>query len=93
MHCTAYVQPLLEQGADQGDAVQLVEDESFETVMVQGGVRVLDAFYGQLPIPSLGGGIGYGAEAAECWTLDRRGDLPDDVWLPVVGGGHAPWTH
>lgn len=95
MHCTAHIQPLAEQGADQGDAdAQLVEDESFEQpVQVQGGITaVLDAFYGQLPIPSLGGGVGYGAPAVECWTV-RRAELPADVVLPVLDDGMAPWTH
>ena len=31
--------------------------------------QVLDTYPSQRPIPSLGGGIGYGAEAVDCWEL------------------------
>ena len=125
MGCTHWVQPLVEQGADQGalaasalfgarrgtiaqlssgarrgslageDEVLLVEDEAYEEpVQVQEGiVSVLDdVYYGQLPVPSLGGGIGYGAPAVDCWTLPR-GDVPADVVVPVSEAGVAPWTH
>ena len=54
MSCTAWVHPLVEQGADQGeDEVMLVEDEAFEeAVQVQGGIECIidDVFYGQLPV-------------------------------------------
>jgi len=96
MSCTAWVHPLVEQGADQGeDEVMLVEDEAFEeAVQVQGGIESIidDVFYGQLPVPSLGGGVGYGATAVECWTL-VRGQVPDGVDVPVSDAGVAPWTH
>ena len=49
-------------------------------------------FYGQLPVPSLGGGVGYGATAVECWTLVRD-QVPDGVDVPVSDAGVAPWTH
>lgn len=32
-------------------------------------LQVLDTYPSQRPIPSLGGGIGYGAEAVDCWEL------------------------
>ena len=95
MSCTAWVQPLVEQGADQGEAeCLLVEDESFEEpVQVQGGIEaIVDAYYGQLPVPSLGGGVGYGASAVECWTVDRAA-VPEGVDVPVSADGVAPWTH
>ena len=96
MSCTAWVQPLVEQGADQGDDdCMLVEDESFEEpVQVQGGIEAVldDVYYGQLPVPSLGGGVGYGATAVECWTLVRD-QVPDGVDVPVSDAGVAPWTH
>lgn len=28
-------------------------------------------FYGQRPVPLLGGGPGYGAEAGDCWIIDE----------------------
>lgn len=96
MSCTAWVQPLVEQGADQGDDdCMLVEDESFEEpVQVQGGIEAVldDVYYGQLPVPSLGGGVGYGATAIECWTVGRAA-VPEGVDVPVSADGVAPWTH
>ena len=96
MSCTAWVHPLVEQGADQGeDEVMLVEDEQFEEpIQCQGGIESIidDVFYGQLPVPSLGGGVGYGATAVECWTLVRD-QVPDGVDVPVSDAGVAPWTH
>ena len=96
MSCTAWIQPLVEQGADQGeDEVMLVEDEAFEEpVQCQGGIESIidDVFYGQLPVPSLGGGIGYGATAVECRTLGRA-QVPEGVAVPVSDSGVAPWTH
>ena len=45
-------------------------------------------------IPSLGGGVGYGAEAEDCWLVERS-DLPESVWaalrLPIDTVGTAPW--
>ena len=96
MSCTAWIHPLVEQGADQGeDEVMLVEDEAFEEpIQCQGGIESIidDVFYGQLPVPSLGGGVGYGATAVECWTLVRD-QVPDGVDVPVSDAGVAPWTH
>lgn len=49
-----------------------------------------EGYYGQRPVPSLGGGPGYGAEADEVWsisteTLQRVRD--DNVRLPVLDVG------
>ena len=77
------------------DEVMLVEDETFEEpIQCQGGIESVidDVFYGQLPVPSLGGGVGYGATAVECWTLVRD-QVPDGVDVPVSDAGVAPWTH
>ena len=67
---------------------------SITALQVQGGIESIidDVFYGQLPVPSLGGGVGYGATAVECWTL-VRGQVPDGVDVPVSDAGVAPWTH
>ena len=51
-----------------------------------------EGFYGQRPVPSLGGGPGYGAEADDCWSVDE--DLlervrQDGVLLPVLDMGIA----
>jgi len=51
-----------------------------------------EGFYGQRPVPSLGGGPGYGAPADEIWTIDE--DLllkleEDGVELPVLDVGIA----
>jgi len=35
-------------------------------------VKVMDTYPSQRPIPSLGGGIGYGAEAVDCWELQEE---------------------
>ena len=48
--------------------------------------------YGQRPVPSLGGGPGYGAEASEIWSvpeelLEQLGE--DGVGLPVLDVGIA----
>ena len=51
-----------------------------------------DVYYGQLPVPSLGGGVGYGATAIECWTVGRAA-VPEGVDVPVSADGVAPWTH
>eukprot|EP00286_Rhodomonas_abbreviata_P010234 CAMPEP_0181328810 /NCGR_PEP_ID=MMETSP1101-20121128/22944_1 /TAXON_ID=46948 /ORGANISM="Rhodomonas abbreviata, Strain Caron Lab Isolate" /LENGTH=188 /DNA_ID=CAMNT_0023437783 /DNA_START=3 /DNA_END=566 /DNA_ORIENTATION=+ len=39
-------------------------------------VRIMDTYPSQRPIPSLGGGIGYGAEAVDCWELQE--DFSED---------------
>ena len=49
-----------------------------------------EAMYGQRPVPSLGGGPGYGAEADDVWSLDT--DILeqiqlDGVVLPVLDTG------
>ena len=75
--------------------MMLVEDDTFdEPVQVQGAIDFVfdDVFYGQLPVPSLGGGVGYGAPAIECWTVARAA-VPDGVDVPVSADGVAPWTH
>ena len=51
-----------------------------------------EGWYGQRPVPSLGGGPGYGAEADEIWSIDA--DLieqirVDGVDLPVIDMGIA----
>jgi hypothetical protein len=51
-----------------------------------------EAYYGQRPVPSLGGGIGYGAEADDVWSVDegllQQVEL-DGVELPVLDVGIA----
>lgn len=63
------------------------------------GTKVLDqqyyygvGWYGQRPVPSLGGGPGYGADATEVWsidydTLERLKE--DGVEIPVIDVGIA----
>lgn len=50
-------------------------------------------WYGQRPVPSLGGGPGYGAEADEVWSIDEEvlEQLlsEDGVDLPVIDVGMA----
>ena len=58
--------------------------------LVQGSYG--EGFYGQRPVPSLGGGPGYGADADEVWsvtetTLQQVRD--DQVDLPVLDVGIA----
>lgn len=51
-----------------------------------------EGWYGQRPVPSLGGGPGYGAEADEVWSVDEEllGRLRDEgVDLPVLDVGTA----
>ncbi|CAJ1908333.1 unnamed protein product [Cylindrotheca closterium] len=62
-----------------------VEDESVVGSYGEG-------WYGQRPVPSLGGGPGYGAEAQEIWSVDE--DLliqleEENVDLPVLDMGIA----
>ena len=51
-----------------------------------------EGWYGQRPVPSLGGGPGYGAEADSVWSVDE--DVlerlqEDGVDLPVLDVGIA----
>jgi hypothetical protein len=50
-------------------------------------------WYGQRPVPSLGGGPGYGAEADEVWSIEEdvleRLLSEDGVDLPVIDVGMA----
>lgn len=49
-------------------------------------------WYGQRPVPSLGGGPGYGAEADEVWSVDEdvlEEILNDSVDIPVIDVGMA----
>jgi hypothetical protein len=39
------------------------------TVAADDILRIMDTFPSQRPIPSLGGGIGYGAEGVDCWEM------------------------
>jgi len=51
-----------------------------------------EGWYGQRPVPSLGGGPGYGAEALEVWSIDETIiDLltNDGVDLPILDVGIA----
>jgi hypothetical protein len=54
--------------------------------------RLGEGFYGQRPVPSLGGGPGYGAEADEVWSVDE-GVLEQvesqGINLPVLDVGIA----
>jgi hypothetical protein len=51
-----------------------------------------EGWYGQRPVPSLGGGPGYGAEAQEIWSIDETVvDVldKDGVELPLLDVGIA----
>merc|ERR1712071_171557 len=51
-----------------------------------------EGWYGQRPVPSLGGGPGYGAEADEIWTIDQEllDEIKEDkVEIPVLDVGIA----
>jgi hypothetical protein len=51
-----------------------------------------EGFYGQRPVPSLGGGPGYGAAADEIWSTDLEtleAVAKDGVELPVLDVGIA----
>ena len=55
--------------------------------------QVIDqAGYSQRNIPSLGGGVGYGAEAEDCWFIDDD-DIPDGVLRPLDSCFTAPWMY
>ncbi|KAJ1475120.1 hypothetical protein T484DRAFT_1969022 [Baffinella frigidus] len=80
----AWVQPLCfrEEGSrelytdSREEAVEVAED---------GLVRIVDTYPSQRPIPSLGGGIGYGADAVDCWELQE--DVGADVSVPIEDTG------
>lgn len=49
-------------------------------------------YYGQRPVPSLGGGPGYGADADEIWSIDEHileQIRKDNVALPILDVGIA----
>jgi hypothetical protein len=51
-----------------------------------------EGWYGQRPVPSLGGGPGYGADAHEIWSIDEEilTKLEEDgVELPILDVGIA----
>lgn len=51
-----------------------------------------EGFYGQRPLPSLGGGPGYGALADEIWSIDEQvleQVIADGVDLPILDVGIA----
>ena len=51
-----------------------------------------EGWYGQRPVPSLGGGPGYGAEADEIWSIDDdvlESIRSDGVELPTLDVGIA----
>ncbi|CAB9503359.1 expressed unknown protein [Seminavis robusta] len=51
-----------------------------------------EGWYGQRPVPSLGGGPGYGAEADEIWSIDEElieTIRNDGVDLPILDMGIA----
>ena len=51
-----------------------------------------EGWYGQRPVPSLGGGPGYGADAQEIWSIDQElleRVFGDGVELPVLDIGIA----
>lgn len=97
MSCTQWIQPLISKSAMVTDAEQLMLfEEETDAVQVQGDcVAIVDATWGQLPIPSLGGGTGYNSPAVSTWTV-KTTDLPvplEDIFVKVVEGGLAPWCH
>jgi hypothetical protein len=54
--------------------------------------RYGEGFYGQRPVPSLGGGPGYGADADEVWSVDEsvlERVREEGVALPVLDVGIA----
>lgn len=97
MGCTQWLQPLISKDVVAESNEQLVLfEEGVDDVMVQGGcVAVVDAMWGQLPIPSLGGGTGYNSPPVSSWTV-KAADLPlplSEIEIKVVEGGLAPWCH
>lgn len=51
---------------------------------------VENASYSQRNIPSLGGGVGYGADAEDCWLIEEK-DLPGGLVKPLDVKATAPW--
>ncbi|TFJ87420.1 hypothetical protein NSK_001752 [Nannochloropsis salina CCMP1776] len=49
-----------------------------------------NASYSQRNIPSLGGGVGYGADAEDCWLIEEK-DLPGGLVKPLDVKATAPW--
>ena len=91
MGCTQWIQPLVAHSKPEVE-VTLFEDDS-DQVMIQGGCEgIVESWPTQLPVPSLGGGIGYGSPAIDCFVVQSN-DLPEDLALKVVEQGTAPWTH
>lgn len=77
-----FVDPREYSNADQWDEIT---DEAVIKLYGEG-------FYGQRPVPSLGGGPGYGAEADDVWSVDEDvlGQVrADGVLLPVLDVGIA----
>lgn len=51
-----------------------------------------EGFYGQRPVPSLGGGPGYGAQANEIWSISEATLMQlsaDEVEIPILDVGIA----
>ena len=90
--CTYYVQPLCTRDAPTPGNVELYADESQELLTLREEITdvIDDVTLSQRPVPSLGGGVGYGAEATDCWLLSG---LPDGVEVPLTDDTQAPWTH
>ncbi len=47
--------------------------------------QIIDTFPSQRPVPSLGGGIGYGAEGVDCWEMQEA--VGNDCLIPVEDTG------
>jgi hypothetical protein len=85
--------------ADDAETDLFVDPREFSQVFWQKDVTDADVtatfgegFYGQRPVPSLGGGPGYGAEADELWSVAEE-TLEEirasQVDLPVLDVGMA----
>ncbi|KAL7527087.1 hypothetical protein ACHAXR_001793 [Thalassiosira sp. AJA248-18] len=74
---------------DDGDSDDLTTSTTTSQQVPYYGV----GWYGQRPVPSLGGGPGYGAEADEVWSIDENvlEELMDEgmVEIPVIDVGMA----
>uniref|UniRef100_A0A7S3JVJ3 Uncharacterized protein n=1 Tax=Aureoumbra lagunensis TaxID=44058 RepID=A0A7S3JVJ3_9STRA len=99
MHCTQWVQPLVAQEPLDAGEIVFFEDAQVDTaIQIQGtAVAVIESLYGQLPVPQLGGGVGYGSPAVDCYTVNAA-ELDYflenyQVELKVTESGIAPWTH
>lgn len=85
--------------ADDVETDLFVDPREFSQVFWQKDVTDADVtatfgegFYGQRPVPSLGGGPGYGAEADELWSVteDTLEEIrSNQVELPVLDVGMA----